>query len=277
LIESIITISVVGLLVGFVGSMPIAGPISILITTNALKGALRYCNLVTLGASFADFIYVFAAVFGLTKFYSLYKPLIPYVLLVGTFFLLYLGYKIATTKIDLKEVPKKELAEKKKRNGFLTGFLLNFLNPTLFISWLTTTVIVISIVSSMGFNTEGFDRSVDNSFNAINKQAKINTLKTKTIPYLQADAVENKIHQPSVARLSQLPKYFPLLLSSSYALFLAVGGIAWFFLLAFLLAKYRQQINIHIVNKLVQVLGVVLCLFGIFMGYKSVLFFIGKS
>jgi threonine/homoserine/homoserine lactone efflux protein len=63
--ESLITISVTGLIAGFIFSMSIAGPISILITSNALKGKLKYCNLLTIGASFADLVYVFVAVFGL--------------------------------------------------------------------------------------------------------------------------------------------------------------------------------------------------------------------
>ena len=95
--ESLITISLVGLLAGFILSMPVAGPISILVTSNALKGRLRYCNLVTIGASFADFVYVFIAVFGLTKLYSFYKPFIPYLLSAGAVFLLFVGYKIFRT------------------------------------------------------------------------------------------------------------------------------------------------------------------------------------
>ncbi|MCX6326482.1 MAG: LysE family transporter, partial [Bacteroidia bacterium] len=94
MIESIITMSIAGLLAGFIFSMPIAGPISILITSNALKGRLRYCNWVSLGASIADFTYVFIAVFGLTKLYSLYKPAVPYIFSAGSIFFFYLGYKI---------------------------------------------------------------------------------------------------------------------------------------------------------------------------------------
>ena len=70
MVESLITMSIAGFLTGFIFSMPIAGPISIMITSNALKGRLRYCNLFNLGASFGDFIYVFIAVFGLTKLYT---------------------------------------------------------------------------------------------------------------------------------------------------------------------------------------------------------------
>ena len=145
--ESLLTMSIVGFIVGFIFSMPIAGPISILITSKALKGEMKYCTLATIGASFADFIYVFIAVFGLTKLYSLYKPIIPYILLVGAVFLLYVGYKIIKTKLDLNQIDEKShlpLKMKKERGGFWTGFMLNFLNPTLFFGWLTSSFFIIS-------------------------------------------------------------------------------------------------------------------------------------
>ena len=99
--ESLITISLVGLLAGFILSMPIAGPISILITSNALNNRKKYCILATIGASFADFFYVFIAVFGLTKLFTYYKPFIPYLLSAGAIFLLYIGLKFSEPKLTL--------------------------------------------------------------------------------------------------------------------------------------------------------------------------------
>ena len=273
MIQSLITISIVGLIVGFIFSMPIAGPISILVTSNALKGKVRYCNLATVGASFADFVYVFAAVFGLTKFYSFYKPFIPYVLLVGSLFLLFLGYKISKTKVDLEHIDDKNKVAgkiKKERGGFWTGFLLNFLNPTLFLGWLTSSFIVISMVAALGFNTGGLDKSVDSSFNSLNKTGADSALKKKALSYLGIDSSRAIKEQTTLTKLSPPPEYFPLLLSASYALFLSLGSIAWFFFLANLLAKYRQRINIKIINRLIQSLGWALCLFGVFLAYKAI-------
>lgn len=120
----------------FIDLLPIAGPISVLITSNALKGRVKFCKHATNGASLADFVYVFIAVFGLTNLYSWYKPVIPYVLIIGALFLIYLGIKIFKTKLDLEHIGEDEIPEaklkKKDQNGFWTGFLLNFLNPTLF-------------------------------------------------------------------------------------------------------------------------------------------------
>jgi threonine/homoserine/homoserine lactone efflux protein len=271
--QSIITISIVGLIVGFIFSMPIAGPISILITSNALKGRVRYCNMATLGASFADFVYVFAAVFGLTKFYSLYQPVIPYILLIGTVFLIFLGYKITKTKVDLEHIDEKShlpgAVKKREKNGFWAGFLLNFLNPTLFIGWLTSSFIVISLVAALGFNTGGLDKNVDKSFSSINKTAEDSALKNKTLSYFHINA--SKIKQERAAtEAAKEPRYLSLLLSLSYAFFLSIGSIIWFFYLAYILAKHRHRINVNTVNNIIRGLGLVLCIFGLFLGYKAI-------
>jgi len=270
--QSIITISIVGLIVGFIFSMPIAGPISILITSNALKGRVRYCNMATLGASFADFVYVFAAVFGLTKFYSLYQPVIPYILLVGTLFLIFLGYKITKTKVDLEHIDEKShlpgAVKKREKNGFWAGFLLNFLNPTLFIGWLTSSFVVISLVAALGFNTGGLDKTVDTSFSSINKSSEDSTLKKRALSYLHIDA--KKATQEAAKEDEPQPKYLSLLLSLSYAFFLSLGSIIWFFYLAYLLAKHRHRINVNVVNRIIRGLGLVLCLFGAALAYKAI-------
>ena len=74
--------------------------------------------------------------------------------------------------------------------------------------------------------------------------------------------------------VAHFPKYFPLLLSLFYAFFLAVGSIIWFYYLAMLLSKFRHRININIVNLIIQILGIVLCIFGVFLGYKAICIFI---
>lgn len=275
LTESIITISLVGLIVGFIFSMPVAGPISILVTSNALKQRLKYCNLVTLGASLADFVYVFAAVFGLTNFYSIYKPLIPYILLLGTLFLLFLGYRISKTQLDLEHLEDKNVLSQKirrqERGGFLTGFMLSFFNPTLFLNWLTSSFIVISLVSSLGFNTGGLDKSVSESFKAIHKTDGGSIAKNKALAYLHLDSVKLVKRGMTDEELAQLPEYSPLLLSLSYAFFVSLGSVIWFFYLAYLLSKHRDRINIKYVNRIIQFLGILLCIFGLFLGYKAII------
>ncbi len=277
--ESLITISLVGLLAGFILSMPVAGPISILVTSNALKGRLRYCNLVTIGASFADFVYVFIAVFGLTKLYSFYKPFIPYLLSAGAVFLLFVGYKIFRTKIDIEHLnnDKSHLYEKikkKERGGFYTGFMLNFLNPTLFLGWLASSFIVISFVSSLGFNTGGLDTIIDKNvkeFSCIEGK----TMEKPQMPsYLKFDTTNANDIGMHKQELKKYPKYFSLFISLCYAFFLSVGSIIWFYYFTFFLVKFHHRINVNIVNVIINGLGIALCLFGIFFGYTAIKIFL---
>ncbi len=270
--ESIITISIVGLVTGIIFSMPIAGPISILITTNALKGRFRYCVLVNLGASFATFTYVFAAVYGLTKLYSFYKPAIPYLFSLGSIFLLYLGYKIFKTKIDFEHFEDKsqlnEKIKKKEKGGFYTGFLINFLNPTLFIGWLTSTFLVISFVSSLGFNTGDLDIFIDQSVKEIsNYESSVNDSLIIDSPVSSGIKITHSEN-------AGFPTYFHLLISVFYALFISVGSITWFYFLSFLVTRFRKVINILFVSRLIKVMGVVLCLIGLYFGYLGIKMFL---
>jgi threonine/homoserine/homoserine lactone efflux protein len=278
MIESIITISIAGLLAGFIFSMPIAGPISILVTSNALKGRLRYCNLVSLGASIADFTYVFIAVFGLTKLYSLYKPLIPYIFSFGSLFFLFLGFKILRTKIDIEHLEDKshlsEKIQKKEKGAFYTGFMINFLNPTLFIGVLTSSFFVISLIAAMGFHTGGLAGKMDQNVKEI---STIDGKKIENPQILSLDQFKNiqigkkKVHQPD---LTNYPAYFHLGISICYALFLSVGSILWFYLMALLISRFRQRINIMVMSIFIKSLGVVLGLFGLYFGYQSVMMFL---
>ena len=133
--ESLVTISIVGLLAGFIFSMPIAGPVSIFVTSRALSGKLRYCTIFAIGASLADRIYVFFAVYGVTRLYRYFKPAIPYILFGGALIILFIGIKIIRTRIDLEHIDNKnpltEKIEKREKGAFYTGFMMNFLNPDL--------------------------------------------------------------------------------------------------------------------------------------------------
>ena len=280
MIESIITISIAGLLAGIIFSMPIAGPISILITSNALKGRLRYCNLVNLGASFADFTYVFIAVYGLTKLYSLYKPAIPYIFSFGSILLFFLGYKIFRTKIDIEHLEDKsviaEKIKKRERGAFYTGCMINFLNPTLFIGWLTSSFFVISFIATLGFDTGGLAIKIDQNVKEINNIEGVKIENSQVLSIKQFDNIQihkNKDHQ---AEQTEFPHYFHLIISICYAFFISVGSIIWFYLLAFFIVRYRQRINIKIVSVFIKSLGVILCLFGLYFGYLAARMFLLK-
>jgi len=277
-VESIITMSIAGFLTGFLFSMPIAGPVSIMITSNALKGRLRYCNLFNLGASFGDFIYVFIAVFGLTKLYTFYKPIIPYIFAFGSILLFFLGYKIFRTKLDINHLEDKihlsEKIKKKERGAFYTGFMINFLNPTLFIGWLTSSLLVISFIAALGLHTGGLAIRIDQN------AKEIGNIEGKKIESQHDSAIKKLDNYPRLKIREHpvdqtiFPQSFHLAISLCYAFFIAVGSIAWFYLLTYLIVRFRQRINIKIISGFIKSLGIFLCFIGCYFGYQAVRMFI---
>ena len=270
--------SIAGFLTGFIFSMQIAGPISIMITSNALKGRLRYCNLFNLCASFGDFIYVFIAVFGLTKLYTFYKPIIPYIFSFGALLLIFMGYKIFKTKFDIEHLEDKihlsDTIKKKERGAFYTGFMINFLNPTLFIGWLTSSLLVISFIAALGFHTGGLAIKIDQN------AKEISNIEGKKIES-RHDSVIKKLDNFQVLKVKErkvdqtvFPPSFHLAISICYAFFIAFGSIVWFYLLTFLIIRYRTRINIKIIAGFVKSLGVFLCFIGIYFGYQAIRMFI---
>jgi len=276
--ESILTISIAGFLAGFIFSMPIAGPISILITSNALKGRLRYCNLVSIGASIADFAYVFVAVYGLTRLYSLYKPAIPYIFVIGSVFFFYLANKIIKTKIDIEHLEDKshlsEKIEKRDKGAFYTGFMINFLNPTLFIGVLTSSFFVISLVASMGFHTGGLAGRIDKNIEEISSIEGTRIQKPQTLSIPQLDKIQIGKHKEHKPDQTEYPAYFHMVISIFYAFFLSMGSITWFLLMAFVVVRYRRRINIKVISIFIKSLGVMLGIFGLYFGYQAVRMFL---
>lgn len=271
--ESLITMSIVGLITGFIFSMPIAGPISILITSNALKGKIRYCNLVAIGASIADFVYVYLAVFGITKLYRYLKPAMPYIMGVGAIFILFIAYKVFRSKLDLEHLDEKEPKTikpiPKDKGGFYTGFMVNFLNPTLVFGWLTTSVLVITFVSALGFDTGGLNTMVDQNVAVLNsgKTQVIESphsgshFKPDTLKFLRNREPEKEFVRPT---------WFPLLISFAYALPLAFGSIVWFIILGLIIARFRHRINLRVLNGIIHGLGIMLFFFGIYFAYSAI-------
>jgi threonine/homoserine/homoserine lactone efflux protein len=272
--ESIITISIVGLLTGFIFSMPIAGPISILITTNAFKGRLRYCNLVNIGASLGTFTYAFLAVFGLSKLYRLYQPVIPYLLTIGSVFLVFLGYRIFRTKFDIENLEEKshinERIGKKHIGGFYTGLIINFLNPTLFIGWLTSTFLVISFVTSLGFDTAGLNNFVEESVKEIGSLENSTTKYSSDLSLSNSDFINKQEIRYITYGDTSSPRNFHLLISVFYALFVAAGSITWFYILALSITRFRRYINFKYISAFIKFMGIVLCFIGLYFAYMAV-------
>ncbi len=266
--ESALTILIIGFTAGFVLSIPVAGPINILITSNALLGKLRYCLRVALGASVIEFFYVLIIVFGIVSLYKFYKPFVPYILIVGAVVLLVVGIKVIRTRFNLTNVNLKEIVKDKIANkgGFTTGILINITNPSLFLGWLSSTFIIFSLASSLNLNTGGLDMIVQENLDTIQKMNLDNKNEQKT----DSGIVERFNNHQKPDQLN------PIVLSLIYAGSLTLGSYLWLNLYSRIIVKFRTKLRIGLISSIIKILGFVLILIGIFLGYKSISLFISS-
>ena len=263
--ESALTILIMGFAAGFILSIPVAGPINILITSNALLGKLRYCLRVALGASVIEFFYVLIIVFGIVSLYEVYKPLIPYILIIGAVILFIVGIKVMRTKFDLTNVNLKEIIKDKiaNRGGLSTGILINITNPSLFLGWLSSTFVIFSLASSLNLNTGGLDMIVQENLDTIQKMNSEKKLEQK---------VDNGIME-RFNNHSKPDQLNPVVLSLIYAGSLSIGSFLWLSLYSRMIVKFRNKLRIGLISGVIRVLGFVLILIGIFLAYNSIKMF----
>jgi threonine/homoserine/homoserine lactone efflux protein len=232
----LLTLLLIGLLTGIIFSIPITGPIGIIITTNALKGKQKFCNRLSLGASIIEFFYVFIGVYGLATLYDYYKDYLQYFLIVGAIFIFILSIKIFFSKIDLNPNTKVE-ESKNAKGGFLTGIMLNITNPVLLFGWLSTSFIVLSFVSSIGIEIGGLDLIVEQNINQMEGD-------------LNAQNNNSNLNNESAA-----------LLGFAYSFGVALGSYLWFVFFAHLIIKYKKKIKDSYLQNFIKFLAI--CLFGL--------------
>lgn len=264
MIEGIFTVFIIGIIAGLIFSMPVVGPINVLIISNALKGKLRYCLRTAIGASIIEFFYVIIIIYGITTLYDYYRPLIPYLLLAGAVVLLFIGYKIIMTKFDISNLDEANVAKIAKdkiinKGGMRTGIIINLTNPSLFLGWVTSTFIIFSIASSLNLNTGGLDIIVSENISALKEIAGEDFEELNNIDF--NTKIRNNENSDEILN--------PITLSLLFAGGVSIGSFIWLALLARLVLKYKNKLKVEILGNIMQILGVFLLIIGIYLGYKS--------
>ena len=270
MLESILTLAVVGFIAGVIFSMPIAGPVSIIIVSKAFEGKLRFCNRTAIGASIVEFFYVFVVVYGINALFLYYQPAIPYLIMIGAVFVIFVGLRISRRKIDFKKLNPSGIITGKieNRGGMRTGIILNLTNPTLFIGWLVASFITLSFVSSMGFSTGGLELILNKNVNSVSEIAgsefeDLEQLNHQSLPPDDTpDLKKNTV--PGI------------IFSLVFAFFVAGGALFWLDQLARFIIRHRDKIKVEILNRLIQFLGIALIFIGGYLGYKAIFIFLNR-
>lgn len=137
---------VAGFLAGFFGSMPVAGPIAVLVVARSLQDRMREAVLIGWGAALPEAAYAFLAYWGFASFLADKPFLVPLSRGIATAILVFLAFGLARYRPpadpDLAPVPQ----PRKGAGSFAMGFTIAALNPTLILTWTA----VLSLVASLG-------------------------------------------------------------------------------------------------------------------------------
>jgi len=126
-----------GMVLGFVGSMPVAGPIAILVLGRGLEGRASSGMYLAVGAAIAESAYAYLAFWGFSELLSAY-PVVEratrgfaavLLLALGTHFL-----RRPTTSTP-ERPPFPPDPEVGRKRSFVLGLTITALNPTLMVTW----------------------------------------------------------------------------------------------------------------------------------------------
>jgi threonine/homoserine/homoserine lactone efflux protein len=116
--------------IAFVGSMPMSGPVAVLIMTRALRRERAAAFLIALGASLVEASYAGAIAFFLPLLLGRTRGVVLTSLGLGCLVVTALGVLLLVRPAAVSKV-----AEASPRRGFLRGALSALLNPTLIATW----------------------------------------------------------------------------------------------------------------------------------------------
>lgn len=122
---------VIGFLFGFVGSMPVAGPIAVLVFTRGVEGRFRSGLGIAAGAAVAEGAYAFLAFWGFSTFLAQYGFVVPVSRGAAAVILATLGVVF----LRRRGAPPDAVPLDRARGSVALGFTICALNPTLIATW----------------------------------------------------------------------------------------------------------------------------------------------
>jgi threonine/homoserine/homoserine lactone efflux protein len=130
-----LTAALLGFTVGFVFSMPVAGPISILVFGRGLQDRYRSGVYLAIGGAVAESMYAYLAFWGVSELLAAHPWVQPISGGVAALLLIGLGMRFMFKRGEshVPEVPP-DPAVGNKRSFFL-GLTITLLNPTLIATW----------------------------------------------------------------------------------------------------------------------------------------------
>jgi threonine/homoserine/homoserine lactone efflux protein len=138
---SLVAVSIIAFVVAFIGSLPLAGPIAILVVSNAASGRFKEALRIALGAAVAEGIYAFLAFWGFSTFLARHALVLPISHGVTAVILCGLGVRFLFFKLKAQGAQEADTADSGR---FWVGFSISAVNPTLLATWGAVTTFLYS-------------------------------------------------------------------------------------------------------------------------------------
>src|SRR5262245_51966245 len=122
-----------GLVLGFVGSIPVAGPTAVIVAESALDDRPRRGMAIATGAAIAESLYALVAFWGLTAILTRYPMLRPISRVVAGAILCLVGLYLMRRRA--RPALEAERHSPRHAHELLFGFTITLLNPTLAVTW----------------------------------------------------------------------------------------------------------------------------------------------
>jgi threonine/homoserine/homoserine lactone efflux protein len=125
-----LAICAIALAFGFFGSMPLLGPISVLVVSRVANGEFDDARRVGMGAALAEGIYAAIAFWGFATFLARHPIVVPLSHGATALLLVALGVRFILFREEKRRHPSS-----RRTGGTLLGFSISALNPTLIVTW----------------------------------------------------------------------------------------------------------------------------------------------
>lgn len=142
--------ALLGFTFGFVGSIPVAGPISALVFSRGLQGRYRSGVFIAAGGGVAEAAYAFLAFWGFSAYLTRYAFIVPTSRALAAIILTGLGISFIRSR-NMQESNRTARADTGWAS-FALGLTITALNPTLIATW-TAAVTTLYSTQLLSFST----------------------------------------------------------------------------------------------------------------------------
>ena len=146
-----LTALLIGFVFGFIGSMPVAGPIAILVFGRGLQNRARSGVYLAVGSAIAESVYAYLAFWGFSALLAQYPWIEQVSRGVAAVILTALGLRFALARPGPTDEPQLPIQNAGNKRSFLLGMTITALNPTLMVTW------GMAVTALHSFNLVSFD------------------------------------------------------------------------------------------------------------------------